>query len=118
MLMINRNTLILTEGQRKKTIELNKNMKNLKMKMKMKFKLKLKSINEYNSYDTNEDFNDFYYISDSYLNKNKHQNKNKSKYLNEYNQYSLTLIFIDFIKDINNKLKENFSLLMSNLHMI
>lgn len=99
--MLNKNSLILTKEKKEtkiKSIELTKTKK--------RFKLKLKIINEDISYDTNEDFND------SYL------NKNKNKYLNEYNQYSLTLIFIDFLKDINNKIKENFNLLMTNLHRI
>ena len=103
--MINRNTLILTKEKKIKSIELNKT----------KFKLKLKIINEDNSYDTNEDFNDSY----SYLNEiNFNNKKNKNKYLNEYNQYSLTLIFIDFLKNLNDKIKDNYNLLMTNLHKI
>lgn len=105
--MINRNTLILTKEKKIKSIELNKT----------KFKLKLKIINENNSYDTNEDFNDSY----SYLNEinfNNNYKKNKNKYLNEYNQYSLTLIFIDFLKNLNDKIKDNYNLLMTNLHKI
>ena len=105
--MINRNTLILTKEKKIKSIELNKT----------KFKLKLKIINEDNSYDTNEDFNDSY----SYLNEinfNNNYKKNKNKYLNEYNQYSLTLIFIDFLKNLNDKIKDNYNLLMTNLHKI
>lgn len=107
ILMINRNTLILTKEKKIKSIELNKT----------KFKLKLKIINEDNSYDTNEDFNDSY----SYLNEinfNNNYKKNKNKYLNEYNQYSLTLIFIDFLKNLNDKIKDNYNLLMTNLHKI
>lgn len=105
ILMINRNTLILTKEKKIKSIELNKT----------KFKLKLKIINEDNSYDTNEDFNDSY----SYLNEiNFNNKKNKNKYLNEYNQYSLTLIFIDFLKNLNDKIKDNYNLLMTNLHKI
>ncbi len=103
--MVNRNTLILTKEKKIKSIELNKT----------KFKLKLKIINEDNSYDTNEDFNDSY----SYLNEiNFNNKKNKNKYLNEYNQYSLTLIFIDFLKNLNDKIKDNYNLLMTNLHKI
>ena len=105
ILMNNRNTLILTKEKKIKSIELNKT----------KFKLKLKIINEDNSYDTNEDFNDSY----SYLNEiNFNNKKNKNKYLNEYNQYSLTLIFIDFLKNLNDKIKDNYNLLMTNLHKI
>jgi len=105
ILMVNRNTLILTKEKKIKSIELNKT----------KFKLKLKIINEDNSYDTNEDFNDSY----SYLNEiNFNNKKNKNKYLNEYNQYSLTLIFIDFLKNLNDKIKDNYNLLMTNLHKI
>ena len=105
--MVNRNTLILTKEKKIKSIELNKT----------KFKLKLKIINEDNSYDTNEDFNDSY----SYLNEinfNNNYKKNKNRYLNEYNQYSLTLIFIDFLKNLNDKIKDNYNLLMTNLHKI
>lgn len=107
ILMVNRNTLILTKEKKIKSIELNKT----------KFKLKLKIINEDNSYDTNEDFNDSY----SYLNEinfNNNYKKNKNRYLNEYNQYSLTLIFIDFLKNLNDKIKDNYNLLMTNLHKI
>lgn len=107
ILMVNRNSLILTKEKKIKSIELNKT----------KFKLKLKIINEDNSYDTNEDFNDSY----SYLNEinfNHNYKKNKNRYLNEYNQYSLTLIFIDFLKTLNNKIKDNYNLLMTNLHKI
>jgi len=79
------------------------NKKTKSLKNKSKFISQLKSINEFDYYNTNKDFD------------NTHQ---KNKYLNEYNQYSLKLMFIDFIISIRNKIKHNYNLLMTNCHKI